>query len=185
MAVSLNEDNLGFSATEVFIPNIIICGAVAIRLTNGFAGIHFTPVTQAAEITVAAEYAAKQLAPLGGSVLELVFFVNEKDFGEANVKHVTDALSEAFKKTPKIIEKPTSIQGEEVDLWLHAPADTRSTSWIGVRPHTKQTPQPVTPSPNVFKINTRTKPPTIIVAPVQNLPGDAGTMQYKGTYVSI
>lgn len=185
MAVSLNEDNLGFSATEVFIPNIVVCGAVAIRLTNGFAGIHFTPATQAAEITVAVEYTAKNLAPLGGPVLELVFFVNKKDFGAANVKLVTDALSKAFKKTPKIIEKPTSVQGTVVDLWLHAPADTRSTSWIGVRPHPTQTPRQVTPSPNVFQINTVTKPPTIVHARFQNLPSDAGTAEYKGTYVSI
>lgn len=181
MAVSLNEDNLGFSATEVFIPNIVVCGAVAIRLTNGFAGIHFTPVTQAAEITVAAEFAAKTLAPLGGSVLELVFFVNEAEFGAANVELVTDALYKAFKKTAKIIQKPASV----VDLWLHAPADTKSTSWIGVRPHPKQTPQQVTPSPNVFQINTLTTPPTIAPARFQNLPSDAKTMEYKGTYGSI
>lgn len=186
MAVSLNEDNLGFSATEVFIPHIVVCGAVAIRLTNGFAGIHLTPATQAVEITVATEYAAKTLAPLGGSVLELVFFVNKRDFGAANVKLVTDALSKYFKKTPKIIEKPTSVQGTVVDLWLHAPADARSTSWIGVRPHLNQTPRQVPkPSTHVFQINTLTKPPTIVQARFQNLPGDTSTSEYKGTYVSI
>lgn len=185
MAIALNEDNLGFSATEVFIPNIVVCGAVAIRLANGFAGIHFTPASSAAEIAVATEFAAKTLAPHGGSVVELVFFVNKNDFGAANVKLVTDALSTAFKKTPKIIEKPTSVQGSVVDLWLHAPANPRSTSWMGVRPHVTKPPVQVPPSKDVFKINTRTKPPTIVPAPIQNLPSDAGTAEYKGTYISI
>lgn len=186
MAVSLNEDNLGFSATEVFIPNIVVCAAVAIKLTDGFAGIHFTPATQEAEINVAVEFAAETLAPLGGSVQELVFFVKEEDFGTANKKLVTDALHKAFNKTATIIKKSTAAHGAIVDLWLHAPAETGNTSWIGVRPHPNQTPQQVTtPSPHVYKINTLTKPPSIAVARFQNLPGDAKTKEYKGTYTSL
>ena len=179
MPISLNEDMLGYDPAEIIIPNIIVCGAVLIRLNvGGFVGMHFTPNTSTQEITLAATYARDHLIPATG-IRDLVFFVDKKGWGDAKVQAESLVLQTAFGMAPTIKPKPENPDGRAtLDLRIRTPPP-HSSSWIGVRPHRNGPSTRVSPNnPNVFKIARRTgQPPSIVVDPIQTLPDDLSGFQ--------
>nr|PNR31636.1 hypothetical protein PHYPA_025757 [Physcomitrium patens] len=181
--ILLNEDNFGYGS-EIFIPNVISCGAVAVKTKNGFIGFHFFPTTTREQIVAAMNYAAKTLLPVAGSVEATAFFVDKNVFGTDNVNIVRDSFKAAFKVDLKVVAKPADVMAYSADLWLHAPVDTKGTSsWLGVRKHTNV--KPVTQqilNPQVLKIK---NDGGIEKAAIQQSPGDVGNEDYRGTHMHV
>jgi hypothetical protein len=125
--ISLDEDYIGTSNSEIVVHGLKVCGGVLARLaSNRLLGAHFTNTTPSASILVGCTYMMNTWAA-GSAVQDLYFIANLNAWGNRpdkynNIQALLGDLKAMFNYHGQIWVYDKDIQGASVDVKISAVA---------------------------------------------------------------